>query len=123
VAKKQTPQQMLAEQCQEVNRTVASWKSHKENGCNDPFWPDGVNMNLLRNHLRWHKSEIFRICNEHNLPLPQEAYTPNLPYTDSNFFAKPDSERAKRIMSSPGWKCGNSEKSSGEYDDTALTLF
>lgn len=27
------------------------WDDLKKNGCSDPAWPDGVNLNLVRNHI------------------------------------------------------------------------
>lgn len=123
MAKKRDPKEELAVLCQKVRDTVTRWKSHRENGCGDPFYPDGVNMNLLRNHLISYKRKIRELCAQLELPLPPEAFIPGLPYTDANYFADPSSERAQRIMSRPGWTCYNHENpSSGEYDETQLTL-
>lgn len=36
---------------QELEKDIARWKFISENGCSDPFWPDGANMNLVRNHI------------------------------------------------------------------------
>lgn len=81
-------------------------------------------MNLLRNHLVSYKRQIKELCAEYNLPLPKEAFLPDLPYTDQNYFAKADSERAQRIMSRPGWRCKNHEiPDKGKYDDAVMTLF
>jgi hypothetical protein len=123
MAKKKTPQQEVYEIAERVTGTVASWKSHKVNGCNDPFYPDGLNMNLLRNHLFYYKRKIRELCAEHNLLLPPEAFTPDLPYTDCNYFAKPKSDRAVKIMDRPGWECCNHESIGGEYHDRQLSLF
>ena len=35
----------------DLEREIALWHKIKENGCSDPFWPDGTNMNLVRNHI------------------------------------------------------------------------
>jgi len=35
----------------ELQRDIERWNEISQNGCNDPFWPDGVNMNLKRNHI------------------------------------------------------------------------
>ena len=124
MAKELTQEQTLSKLCQGANDTITRWKQHKQNGCNDPGWPDGVNMNLLRNHLISYKRQIKELCAEHNLPLPKEAFLSDLPYTDQNYFAKPDSERAQRIMSRPGWRCCNHEiPDEEEYDAMAMTLF
>lgn len=34
------------------------WEHLKVNGGSDPFWSDGVNMNLVRNHIIYHKRAI-----------------------------------------------------------------
>ena len=43
------------EQVETLNRFIEQdrkhWQDIFENGCSDPFWEDGVNMNLVRNHI------------------------------------------------------------------------
>lgn len=34
------------------------WQFIYEHGCNDPSWPDGVNLNLVRNHIFYYKRKI-----------------------------------------------------------------
>lgn len=121
--KKKSPQETVEELAREIRDTIARWKKYKESGCSDPAYPDGLNMNLLRNHVMYYKQKIREICSENNLTLPEEVYLPNLPYVDNNYFAKPQSERAQRIMQFPNWRSHNHEKPSMEYDESALTLF
>lgn len=117
------PQDQISDLAKRINDTIARWKNHYNHGCNDPTYPDGLNMNLLRNHLIYYKQQIRELCSTHDLPLPTELYAPDLPYTDCNYFAKPESDRAKRIMSRPGWQCYNHEPIAGEYDERQLSLF
>lgn len=49
--KENTPEQQLKLLCRLIIRERATWNHINENGCNDPFWPDGCNMNLTRNHI------------------------------------------------------------------------
>lgn len=35
----------------EVDREFRRWNLLSDGGCQDPGWPDGVNMNLVRNHI------------------------------------------------------------------------
>ena len=49
--KKNTPEQQLKLLCSLIIRERAAWTFNNENGCNDPFWPDGCNLNLTRNHI------------------------------------------------------------------------
>ena len=46
VAKLQKKKTMA--ELQEENK---HWDDLKKNGCSDPAWPDGVNLNLVRNHI------------------------------------------------------------------------
>lgn len=121
--KKKTPVQELQALIAVLLREVSCWKDIKKNGCNDPGWPDGCNMNLIRNHVIYDKREIKQICEESGLPIPQEFYVPTPPAVDSNYFAKPKSERAQRIMSRPSWRCANQEPTGGKYDDAQMSLF
>lgn len=41
----------LAVWYKELEQDMERWRFIKENGCNDPCWPDGVNLNLKRNHI------------------------------------------------------------------------
>lgn len=36
---------------QELEKDISRWNDICKNGCSDPFWPDGVNLNLVRNHI------------------------------------------------------------------------
>lgn len=44
---KMTVQQIQAE----IDREFQEWNNIACSGCQDPSWPDGVNMNLVRNHI------------------------------------------------------------------------
>lgn len=35
----------------ELDDDYARWDRISKEGCSDPFWEDGVNMNLVRNHI------------------------------------------------------------------------
>lgn len=45
----QTAEDKVKEYCQCIRREIEQWKDINQNGCNDPFWSDGCNMNLTRN--------------------------------------------------------------------------
>ena len=95
--------------CRETLRsTPERWIHHRDQGCSDPFWSDGCNMNLLRNHMIYAKTTIKNICREYGILEPAELSIPIPPYVDANFFADPDSDRAKRYR--PFGCCCNKEK-------------
>lgn len=43
--------QRIADITDELEADIARWHDIQKNGCSDPSWPDGVNMNLKRNHI------------------------------------------------------------------------
>lgn len=53
--KKKTLEQELQELCKHVRQEIEIWEYINQNGCNDPFWADGTNMNLTRNHIIYDK--------------------------------------------------------------------
>ena len=36
---------------EQLDAEYKHWDDLKKNGCSDPAWPDGVNLNLVRNHI------------------------------------------------------------------------
>lgn len=69
------------------------WKQIWENGCNDPFWSDGVNLNLARNHIIYGR----RLCEEEleERDYPEEYYLPLPEKVPSNYMVKSDEIRRK----------------------------
>lgn len=35
----------------EIDERFSRWDTIMRDGCSDPTWPDGVNLNLVRNHI------------------------------------------------------------------------
>ena len=57
MAKYIPPEQMTIQQIQaEIDKEFQQWNDISGQGCQDPGWPDGTNMNLIRNHIIfWYK--------------------------------------------------------------------
>lgn len=122
--KKKTIHEQIVEQAAEIRQEAQSWKSIHKDGCSDPTWPDGVNLNLIHNHICYEKNEIRRLCKESGESPPPEFYFPTPPIVDENFFAIPHSARAERIKSNPGWRCANLElPDKKSFDDSQMSLF
>ena len=47
MAKEMTANEIRAE----LDEAYRRWNEISKHGCSDPSWPDGVNMNLVRNHI------------------------------------------------------------------------
>lgn len=72
--KKLTPDEMFAQLTEEAIRSYDEWQFIYENGCSDPNWEDGVNLNLVRNHLIYYKRKISNLCKEHGFEKPQVLF-------------------------------------------------
>ena len=96
----QTAEDKVKECCQSIHREIEHWKDINQNGCNDPFWVDGCNMNLTRNHIISYQRQLRKICTENQLPLPDEYYFAVPPVVDNRYMAnlkqKPRVERLRR---------------------------
>lgn len=85
--KENTPEQQLDLLCSQIIRERDHWNYINENGCNDPFWPDGSNMNLTRNHIIFYKRDIAELCEKTGMPLPEEYFLKIPPEVDDNYMA------------------------------------
>lgn len=83
---------------EELEKAYAQWQRLYENGGSDPFWPDGVNLNLVRNHIIYYKGQIKETC---PLYMADEIYLRDLPpEVDQNYMANTDKirEQARRSL-------------------------
>lgn len=115
-----TAQEQILSYCEEIRESVARWKDINQNGCNDPFWEDGCNMNLVRNHIIYYKRMISGICNENQLPLPDEYYFSIPPKADTHYMAnRKQKERVKKLESTGE----NLVSARYQYDEKQISLF
>ena len=49
---------------EDLDREYSRWEYILKHGCQDPFWPDGTNMNLTRNHIIYHYRELREVMQE-----------------------------------------------------------
>lgn len=95
---KKTIEETIDDCAKNILREIAVWKNIQENGCNDPFWTDGCNMNLTRNHVLSYKQQIRELCEANNISLPEEYYLPTPPEVDNNYMATlKQKKRVKRL--------------------------
>ena len=114
------PEEELKLQCEQLAREIDRWKTINEYGCSDPSWPDGTNMNLTRNHIIYHKTNIRRICGENRLPLPDEYYMQTPPKVPEEYMADLGQKRRTERLIKLGYSLNTKRK---KYDDTQLKLF
>ena len=87
----QTGENLILKYREQIKAEIEHWDFTKNYGCQDPFWSDGANMNLTRNHVIWWKKLIFAACEEFHTPLPEEFFLPVPDEIDKDFMA-PDNE-------------------------------
>lgn len=96
--KKKTPKQEFDDCRKGIVDSVNRWKFINKNGCNDPAWPDGCNMNLVRNHILYYKNKISELCSQEGFTMPEEHYLPTPPEVSNNFMANlKQKDRVERL--------------------------
>ncbi len=84
---KRTQEDPLAE----LEKAYTHWQDLYDHGGSDPTWPDGVNLNLVRNHIIYYKRQIEETC---PLYMGDKLYQRDLPpEVDNNYMARPDEIR------------------------------
>lgn len=119
--KKKTPEQELKELCKEIRDEIDHWEDINRNGCNDPFWPDGCNMNLTRNHIIYAKRQIVEMCEEYDIPIPEEMYLPTPPEVSDYYMNNlRDKKRVERVAFGCQERIITKQE---KYDREQLSLF
>lgn len=83
----------LNELNQSLEDSFNRWEHLKQHGGSDPNWEDGCNMNLVRNHISYHKREIQELCEKEKLELPEIYYRETPPEVDNKYMARADEIR------------------------------
>lgn len=79
-----------------LEESYARWECLYEYGGSDPFYEDGVNLNLVRNHIIYYKQILEK---ENNLfGLPNAYYRELPPKVDIRYMARPDEIRANAAI-------------------------
>ena len=91
----------LLTETKELEKAHQRWVDIQANGCSDPFWSDGVNMNLLRNHMIWHRNRIQTIVEGSNseptlfpAEYPDIWYKELPPKVSDHYMARADELRS-----------------------------
>ena len=85
----------------DIMDSIIHWIDIRDNGCHDPTWCDGTNMNLVHNHILYYKSQIKEICDQFYIQVPPEYNLPDPPLVDNDWMADLNCERAVRFSKEP----------------------
>ena len=117
--KKKTPDQELKALCNNIRQEIDRWEDINQNGCSDPCYADGINMNLTRNHIIYAKRQIIEICERHGIPIPEEMYLPTPPQVDDYYMASMKQKRRVDMIGHPE----RITMKKNRYDREQLSLF
>lgn len=83
----------------ELEKEYVQWDEVFTNGGSDPFWTDGVGLELIRNHILYYKQQLEKQGNS-LFGLPDIYYRATPPEVDPNYMARPDEirENARKAM-------------------------
>jgi len=84
---KQTETDLVAQ----LQERFRCWDALREYGGSDPFYADGVNMNLVRNHIIYYKQRIEDQYGDGE--LPEIYHRPTPPEVDNDYVARSDEIR------------------------------
>lgn len=65
----------------------STWHRYNELGGSDPTWPDGANMNLVRNHIIYTKRQVKELCEANDIELPKAYHRSLPPEVDFRYMA------------------------------------
>lgn len=76
-----------------IREEFETWKKIKVKGSKDPFWPDGVNLNLVRNHIYYYQEQLRELCQKTKVKrCPREARL-KLPREMSQDYLSPGTKK------------------------------
>ena len=77
----------------EIQDSRKRYEDLRVHGGSDPFWSDGVNMNLCRSHVMYFRKQVETELDPENYP---EEYGLEIPEeVDNNYMADPDGIRSR----------------------------
>ena len=118
--KEKTSEKKVKSYCEQIRKEISRWKDINQNGCSDPFWPDGCNMNLTRNHIIYYKRQLEDICRSTGCDLPEEYYLATPPDVDDKYMAHlKQKDRVQRLF----YMRGAPVLKRYSYDEQQMSLF
>lgn len=71
-----------------IKDSFKRWDHIHRKGTRDPFYEDGVNLDLVRNHIMHDQAKLSELCKEMKAPCPKEAKKRLPPQLRQTFCAK-----------------------------------
>lgn len=87
----------------ELERSYERWEYLKEHGGSDPFYADGTNMNLVRNHILHYKGKMLEEYGADHDKYPPIFYRELPPEVNADYIARAGEIRDKAVESLDGY--------------------
>lgn len=96
--RKLAPEQELRQYRERLMEAFELWGEIKMYGCSDPAYPDGQNMNLVKNHIMYFRFKIAETCMLKALDYPPEYNLSLPPQVPAGYMASLDqTERVEKL--------------------------
>lgn len=93
--KQKTPEEVLQTLCVSLEEDHMCWQELYTKGGSDPFYTDGANLSIVRNHIIQDKKMIEKVCRENSLKQPPVIDIPTPPKVDVDYMANKDEIRVQ----------------------------
>lgn len=70
-----------------ILKDYSRWKHIFDNGCTDPSYCDGVNINLVRNHILYDKKKVEEKLKDNFIAYPDSYFYPDPVELSNDFMA------------------------------------
>lgn len=96
--KRKQGKELLDDYIEQCENSYKRWHDVFNNGCFDPTWADGVNLNLVRNHILIAKKNIGKLCKQEELEDPPILLREIPPELDCDYMANAEWLREQGII-------------------------
>lgn len=93
--KQKTPEEVLQTLCDSLEEAHMRWQELYTKGGSDPFYTDGENLSIIRNHILYDQERAEKICLENGLERPSMLNKPIPPKVDVDYMANKDEIRVQ----------------------------
>lgn len=91
--KRDGPKERLKQTVKDCLERYQHWQKLYEDGGSDPFYTDGANLALVRNHIIYYKKQMEEVCLALACELPDVYFRALPPEVPAGYMAKPDEIR------------------------------
>lgn len=84
--KQKTINEQIKDLTESLRNSLSRWCDIRDNGCTDPCWSDGTNMNLVHNHIIYYKKQLMELIKDNFMLYPMEFFIPVPPEVPNDYM-------------------------------------